>query len=111
MTDVTEQRSVDASRDSHEAKVRDVLATYDRVVLLEDDNARLKQALGLTRQKLEHVSADLAQAKHERDHYLAQVVAFREKFGQLKESSILMARMVAQMIDDSTAGQTRIEAS
>jgi hypothetical protein len=104
MTDATE-------RDTHEAKVRDVLATYDRCAVLEDDNARLRHALDLQRQKLEHLSADYAQAKFERDHYLAQVVAFREKFGQLKESSILMARMVAQMIDDSTASQAKIESS
>jgi hypothetical protein len=100
---------ITTERDTHEAKVRDVLATYDRCRQLEDDCERLRHSLDLARQKLEHLSTDLARATFERDHYLAQVVAFREKFAQLKELSILSARLVAQMMDDSTARQAKIE--
>jgi hypothetical protein len=96
-------------RDAHESKIRDIMAMYDENAGLKDDNVRLQHALDIARQKAIHFEGELADLKVQRDYYLAQVVSFREKFGQLKESSILMARMVAQMIDDSTSGQAQIE--
>lgn len=96
MTDV-----INPDREHHESKVRDVLAVYDRVAVLEDDNARLRHTLDLARQKLTMAYEDLATSNAQRDYYLGQVAAFREKFEHVKNTSIMTAKMVTEMIDES----------